>query len=319
MLCAMGAPLDHFVINDLAYDVQGRIGVHPYVEGKTYEEQGLRHWVHRERWDDLRVLYNPRIGYRRQADIDDNGETYPMTYEGPDIWIGARIPAGTHKVSFYFFNKDGHDGANRIRDYLIDVKQGDEDLVVANQNPTLARARVHDFWGGVYKSFLVQGPGDYFFAVRKNNTFNTILQGVFIDKLNGPPTEDEKRRDVWLGRTRYEAPTDKQKAKLELAALRAAAPEQKARVEAALALWKSLEEAQGKDGNEVAQGVGRLLAYRALQNAEGAAPAGKSLLASWRWALPLWPQNDRDEFDATMKKGWQSVTKDNPTLIAEAH
>ncbi len=314
MLCAMGAPIDHFVHNDLSYEVKTRLGVHPYVQGKTYEEQGVRHWLHAKRWDDPRVLYNPLIGYRRQADIDDNGEAYPLTYEGPDIWLGVRIPAGTHKVSLYFFNKDGHDGSNRIRDYLIDVKRGDEDLVVANNNPTLARARVHDFWGGVYKSFSLQGPGDYFFAVRKNNTFNTVLQAVLIDKLAGPPTGADDERDVYLGGVRYEPPTGKQMAALETAARLVASPDNKAHLDAALELWAALDEARDKEDNEALQGVGRLRAYREVNALIGATAQGQALLRAWRWTLPVWPQGDRQEFTDQMKKGWDAVTTLNPEL-----
>ncbi len=328
MLCAMQAPFDHFVINDPVYQVQGRLGVHPYVEGKSYNEQGLRHWMHRERWDDRRVLYNPLIGYRRQADIDDNGEVYPMSYEGPDIWLGVRIPAGTHKVSLYFFNKDGHDGANRIRDYIIDVKRGHEDLVVANQNPTLARARVHDFWGGVYKSFLLQGPGDYFFGVRKNNTFNTVLQGVFIDKLNGPPTGYEARRDVWLGEVRYEAPGLRNQKLIENGALQALSthPQARNQLQSALTLWKSVDGASGVEDVQEATGVSRLLAYRAARgaligsgmNLQGNALIGsptakaRALLASWRWKLPLWLPQDSASFDQAMAVGWKSYSALDP-------
>ena len=328
MLCAMQAPFDQFVINDPIYTVAGRLGVHPYKDGKTYAQQGLRHWLHRERWDDPRVLYNPLIGYRRQADIDDNGETYPMSYEGPDIWLGVRLPPGTHKVSLYFFNKDGHDGANRIRDYLIDVKQGSDDLVAAGQTPTLARARVHDFWGGVYKSFLLQGPGDYLFAVRKNNTFNTVLQGVFIDKLDGPPTGNEARRDVWLGQVRYEAPSNRNQRLVEQRALMALSPNRQAQrqLQSALSLWKALDAHSGQEGIEDVAGISRLFAYRAARGAllesgiplQGKALAGtptaktRALLALWRWQLPLWLPQDRTNFEGTMAAGWKSYSALDP-------
>ena len=316
LLAAMNAPLDHSVVNDTAYKALGRLGLHPYKDGKNFGEQGLRHWLHRTRWDDPRVLYNPLIGYRRQADIDDNGEAYSMNYEGPDLWIGVRVPAGTQRVSLYFFNKDGHDGNNRVRDYLIDVKRGSQNLLEADGYPLLARARVHDFWGGVYKSFLVQGPGDYYFIVRKNNSFNTILQGVFVDKLSGPPTADEGRRDLWLGDVRYEAPQEEQEQKIETAALEAAAPASKARVQAALDLWHALDSATDKSGNQNWQSVGRLWAYRAAQQAVGDAPQGRELLVSWRWIVPLWSGKDREQFDAAMKQTWQSVTRANPYLLA---
>jgi len=317
-LGAMGAPLDHRVINDTNYKVEGRLGLHPYKDGKSYAEQGLRHWVHRKRWDDERVLYNPLIGYRRQADIDDNGESYPMSYEGPDIWLGVHVPAGTHKVSLYFFNKDGHDGANRIRDYLIDVKQGSDDLVAANQSPTLARARVHDFWGGVYKSFLLQGPGDYLFAVRKNNTFNTIVQAVLLDKVAGLPTDAETRRDIWLGQVRYEPPPPQTVQALMKTALAATPVAQQERVGAALDLWTSLNAAYGQEDNEVGQGMGRLLAYRAVEGSIGHTPQGQAVLDAWRWSLPLWTGQDRQKFDAAMKAGWDSFAKDNPRIAGAA-
>lgn len=315
-LCAMNAPLDHSVINDPSYLAQGRLGLHPYKDGKSYEEQGLRHWLHRTRWDDLRVLYNPLIGYRRQADIDDNGESYSMNYEGPDMWIGVRVPAGTHRVSLYFFNKDGHDGNNRVRDYLIDVKRGSEDLLKSDSSPLLARARVHDFWGGVYKSFLVEGPGDYYFIVRKNNSFNTVLQAVMMDKLIGPATPDEGRHDLWTGNVNYEAPQAEQEQKLEAAALAATPSDSKERVAAALDLWHALDGAMDKSGNQNFQSIGRLLAYRSVQGSVGATVQGQELLSAWRFRVPLWPQADREKFDDAMQQSWQAVTKANPYLLA---
>lgn len=317
-LCAMQAPFDHYVINDLSYRAVGRLGLHPYVDGKTYDEQGLRHWLHRKRWDDPRVLYNPLIGYRRQADIDDNGEAYSMNYEGPDMWIGVRVPAGTQRVSLYFFNKDGHEGNNRVRDYLIDVKRGSGDLLGTESAPVLARTRVRDFWGGVYKSFQVEGPGDYYFIVRKNNSFNTVLQGIFIDKLNGPATDFEGRRDVWLGEYPYEAPPEKQGALLENAALVALsdAPALQYQVKTAIDLWKAVDESAGTFTGARSAESGRIFAYRAVAQAFAQTPqasvAGEALLHNWRWQLPLWPQQDRTEFETAMKRGWASYAALNP-------
>lgn len=283
-LCAMQAPFDQFVVNDLSYQVSARLGMHPYKDGKSYAQQGLRHWMHRERWDDGRVLWNPLLGYRRQADIDDNGEAYSMNYEGPDLWVGVRVPAGAQRVSLYFFNKDGHDGANRVRDYLIDVKRGREDLAVSESDPILARARVRDFWGGVYKSFAVQGPGDYFFIVRKNNSFNTILQGVFLDKISGPATPHETRRDLWLGETRYEAPTEKQRAATEKTALDAltSVPRDQQTVAAAIALWHAAEGAAGTTGGATRAQTSRVLACRAVASTLGGAAAGAAPLRARR-------------------------------------
>ena len=304
-LCAMQAPFDQFVINDLSYSVEARLGLHPYKDGKSFAEQGLRHWMHRKRWDDERVLWNPLVGYRRQADIDDNGEAYSMNYEGPDLWVGVRVPAGAQRVSLYFFNKDGHDGANRVRDYLIDVKRGREDLAISEHDPILARARVRDFWGGVYKSFAVQGPGDYYFIVRKNNSFNTVLQGVFLDKMSGPETAYEGRRDIWLNGARYEAPTAMASAALQKVALEglASMPRSQAKVGAALALWNAAEEAGGAER----AGAGRLLAYRAVAGEL----EGGALLEAWKWHLPLWSEAERAQFAGAMMGAWRTYAQNN--------
>jgi hypothetical protein len=323
LLCSMGAPLDHRVINDTNYQVEGRLGPHPYAKGEKYKDQGLRHWVHRKRWDDPRVLYNPLIGYRRQADWDDNGEVYPMSYEGPDIWMKVRIPAGTHRVTLYFFNKDGHEGHNRLRDYLIDVKRGHESLLVAEESPTLARTRIKDFWGGVHKSFLLQGPGDYYFVLRKNNSFNTIVQSVTIDKLNGPPTEDEGSRDVWLGDVRHESPTPEvmrelYKAVLADATLQKTRPLAKADLVGAIALWNALDNAYDKSGNQDLQIPLRLLAYRTVHQAVGTVETGQALLKAWRWALPLHLTEDRSTFTTAMKNAWTSLSRENPELVSMA-
>ena len=321
-LGAMTAPLDHRVVNDLSYTVEGRIGPHPYQDGKSYAEQNLRHWTHRERWDDPRVLYNPLIGYRRQADVDDNGEEYPLFYEGPDVWMGVRVPPGVHRCALYFFNKDGQQLFNRLRDFEIEVKRGHEDLLQSEAEPALARARVRDFWGGVYKVFTLDGGatgGDYFFWIRKDTSFDTILQGVFLDKLSGPPTQWEERRDVFLGQTRFEAPTSEQRRVLEAVALTATKDKDATLLEAALDVWQALDDASDRRDFEAWQSMGRVQAYRAALAACGQHPSGQALLRSWRWTLPLWPAEDRDQFDKAMKMGWDSFKAINPDWTEDVH
>ena len=306
LMCAMQAPLDSAVINDLSYYVRGRLGQH------ADAGDGLRRWLDRKRWDDRRVLYNPTLGYRRQADWDDHGEVYPAQHQGPDIWVGVTVPAGTHRVSLYFFNKDGHDGDNRARDYLVEVYQGTQELQHSQTAPVLARARVRDFWGGVYKTFVVQGAGDYFFRIRKNNSFNTIVQAVLIDKTAGPPTAAEGVRDVWMGRVRYEAPQGEVLADLETSALNSVASPQKPLLQAAFALWKAAE----TSGEATLQHQNRLLCYRAVHASGADNAAIRALLRAWRWTFPLWPQEDRQEFDEVAAQGWQSVTSINPRLLS---
>ncbi len=137
----------------------------------------IRRWIHWIKTDKHRTLYNPDLGYRRQAEWDDHGEAYPMTFEGPDLWVSLEVPEGTWRVSSYFFNKDGHTGSNRARNYELELrretaplppwpapKEGDEvtgkwlsenfiryydarEVLIkkALQTPPLAQTRVRDF------------------------------------------------------------------------------------------------------------------------------------------------------------------------------
>lgn len=131
---------------------------------------------------------------RRQAEVDDHGEAVSMNVEGPDIFLSLTVPKGVYALSLYFFNKDGHGGSNRLRDYIIEIK----DVAIEHQKPgfllsvegmkelqkhrALATSRVVDFWGGVYKRFAISS-GSYVIRVSRNNSFNTILSGVFLDPI----------------------------------------------------------------------------------------------------------------------------------------
>lgn len=52
----------------------------------------MRQW---QQWSDtsqIRCLYMPNLGHRRQTSWDDHGETYSTTYQGPDLWFRIRRP-----------------------------------------------------------------------------------------------------------------------------------------------------------------------------------------------------------------------------------
>ncbi len=207
-LCATNAPYanETYRFPD-DYVVAGAMGAH------RMERDVLRNWVH---WidspDNNNVLYCPTDATRCEAEWDDHGETYSMSFDGPDIWALARVPEGRHIVALYFYNPNGKEGGNGYRDYLIEVrkpkvgiplerllllrKRGDKrhsiyDGVRENEmgnaisSPVLARTRVKDFAGsGVYKTFVVEGPAIYYFRVCRNYSMNTILNGVFIERID---------------------------------------------------------------------------------------------------------------------------------------
>ncbi len=346
ILCAVVAPADHKIITDLYYDVNGDIGLHH----NTGDE--LRTWIETPQTDNLKVLYNPLLGFRREAEWDDHGEEYARTYEGPNIWVDVRVPEGVHRISLYFYNKDGHIGQNRFRDYELTLFRNSElktaatpqedqtfdarlktyrtmfekSIETARDSAPLARARVHDFWGPVYKQFMVRGPGHFYVKVDKGNSLNTILQSVMVDSLSGGgPTRSDLSQilkengmqnldvpqarvpafNVYrladMGDVTYNPPA------INSLQLVQTLPD----VEAARQLWLALDNAVGRESpvinSEAFQSIGRMLAYRAVAATN---PTGNSvtavLLANWKWRLKLWSAEDRQQFEEVMAQAYQS-------------
>ncbi|MBY0527384.1 MAG: hypothetical protein K2R98_28570 [Gemmataceae bacterium] len=186
VLCAHSSPEDavwggNSVLDRLSFGCYGRTGSH------ATKDEALRHWVHWKTTDDPRVLKDPFGGRRRQSEWDDHKEAYALTHEGPGLYIDLHVPRGTWYLSFYFMNKDGHDANNRWRDYVLTIKPQSKTDTDFARAPTLARTRVRDFWGGVYKTFVVAGDRKYTAQIHPNWSFNTIVSGVFLDPVIDPP------------------------------------------------------------------------------------------------------------------------------------
>jgi hypothetical protein len=196
--CAICSPQDYlWGAGREPVEYVARIGPH------QRNNDSLRYWVHWLATDNRCSLEMPPIylhsrvvkGYspwnkpRRQAEWCDHSQAYPRTWEGPDIYCTLKIPAGPYILSLYDFNKDGHEGSNRSRDFPVSIRGRDPRLRLEiidgfEQQPELARARIHDFWGGVWKRFLVQGPTELTVRVARNGSFCTILAGVMLDPLD---------------------------------------------------------------------------------------------------------------------------------------
>jgi hypothetical protein len=202
--------------------------------------------------------------------------------------VSATIPSGIHRVSLYFLNKDGHGQHQIRRDYQIEVKQSDGDVDEAQGTPTLARARVMDFWGGVYHQFQLRGPGKFWFAIRRQASNVTTVSGVFIDRLT-ELTGDESTSAALpgMGEVVYEPP-----------AIADNPQNTTSRVLKARQLWDALDSALAREGIATIEKPLRILAYR------GAAAGGAddALLANWRWKLHMPNHEDRKRFDAVMKE-----------------
>ena len=272
LLAATNSPHDDELQSDYAFkSITREIGPH-HIAGDT-----IRGWMDRKKSDDRRALYNPCLGYRRQADLGDHGEAYPISWGGPDLVLKVEVPAGIHRLSLYFFNKDGHDGMNRLRDYEVALMPQDDDHY-------LSHARVRDFWGGTYKQFAVTGPGKYRVLVRRNGSFNTILSGLFIDKQQGPASVYDAQPMVFMGNMKYGPNGDG--GVQSLAAIRDA--------------WRTT-------GGMAAQRPFRVLQYRQLAQAS----TDEQTLGVARWCIPLLTTGDREEFDKTTATAFRKHLKMN--------
>jgi hypothetical protein len=189
----------------------------------------LRYWVQWLATDDNRCLeMSPTYLHsrvlknlttwdvdRRESEWDDHGEAYPMGKDGPHIYCSLSVPEGLFYLSLYEIDPNGHSNANRFRDYQISVRphpgrasldqrignttimRSFYDIAEFDRKPELALARASDFYGGVYKRFLVRGPAKLTVQVNRNYSFNTILAGVMLDLVDELPPPYYCTRQEW--------------------------------------------------------------------------------------------------------------------------
>ena len=219
VLCANWSPHDDIwgAGWDVSYDA--RIGFN------HAPNDSMRYWVHWLATKDNRALemsptyMDSRVEKhlttwdvdRRQSEWDDGGEKYPMTKDGPHIYLSLKVPPGLFYLSLYDDNKDGQSAFHgRFRDYYISIRphSGREsmdssgvmrsfyDIENFDLEPELAHARIENFWPGVYKRFLVRGPATLTVQIKRNYSFNTILAGAMLDLVDEfPPPYYQSRRE----------------------------------------------------------------------------------------------------------------------------
>ena len=141
---------------------------------------------------------------RREAESDDHGETYPQTIDGPNIYETLTVPRGLFSLSLYDFNKDAHTDDNRFRDYRISVRAHTSvhlhDISGFSFQPELAHGRIRDFWGGVWKRFLVRGPLTVTAELNRNHSFNAVLPALMLDLVDENPPPYFSTINTWQDR-----------------------------------------------------------------------------------------------------------------------
>jgi hypothetical protein len=171
------------------------------------------------------------------------------------------------------FNLDAADPTNAPADFLT--------------SPVLARARIRDFWGGVYKTFLVRGPGAFYFRIARHYSHVTTLAGVMVDSCPRPAGNKTLIQGMLRqGRGRIMA----QQARL----LDDLDPDMKS----ALRLWSVAGRAGTRIGGAAALRPAQCFAYRAVAASSNAPP---ELLDMLRAQIPLWDAQDHSNFWNTVR------------------
>jgi hypothetical protein len=197
-------------------------------------------------------------------------------------------------------NNDGHSRPMTMRDYTVQLFDGSVDMNGPIIHPPLATCRVKDFWGGVYKQFIVRGTGDYKMRIARNGSLNTMVSGVFIDRIFGTSTKFDSMPLAWLGGVPYNPPqiTEIPHSGLAFDAMR---------------LWLTADESLSKQGIESRLTPARISAYRAAMGAN----SPPSLLENWQWNQRLWTVSARRQFDDTMDRGWEAAIHMSPNMVWE--
>jgi hypothetical protein len=269
----------------------------------TKANEHVRHWLESLSTDHPSALWDPAVGVRRQAIWDDHGEAFAVTRDDLGLRCRVVLPVGLYRISLYFFPYRGHSHAlaREFRDMVLTLGVAPKDGK-GPSNP-LFRTRVANFDSGVYKQFVVPGDAEYTFHLDRNFSYNTMVNGIFVDKIQGPPDYRDDMPRAFMGNRSYEAP--------KLPSLTGAAPDLKTTA----ALWKSVQ------GEPVAAGTGiqgprgpAILTLRLA--AANNAPVG--LLDRWRWSVPLWTPADHESWKQAMTLAWQGHLKMNSPIAAKA-
>jgi hypothetical protein len=320
IMCAAVSPLDrHVLMCGDYYRVESFIGPN------ATPDDTIRRWCHWIKTNNPSSLWDPLNGYRRQAEWDDHGEAYPLSKDGPDMWYLLEIRnKGMFRIGMYFFNKDGHAGMNRLRDYLIEVYPSPRQWTVKDfyedwknhsleaekiawSQPPLTRTRMRDFWGGVYKQVLVAGPGNYYVKIDRNYSFNTILSAVIVERLQGEPTHEESIGIPFVSpylpkENPYRRPPTPPKSYETEEGWRIGR------------FWKTLDEIYCYKGGLDTQRKNRIMAYQwAMFHSDNNMEITQASKA-FQWQLNQWDERQRKEWREAMETAFKTHYDENESL-----
>ena len=233
--------------------------------------------------NDRRYLFKLTEGKRVQGEWNDGSwqEKYSPEADGPNMWFDVTVPEGVHRVSLMFINNDGHDGRNANRDYFLEVKEHRGSIAEAEALPSLARARVVNFYMPVLKQFALSG-GRYYIKVTRQHSHVTKCSAVFIDRLSGTPGQRESGFAPFMDVSKEYVPQT--------------LTSDTTPAGRAIAAWDATVGGPLSSASATALIAQRTGIYRsAIANG-----ATEEVLSAMRWELPLVTTADRERFDAAM-------------------
>ncbi len=222
-----------------------------------------------DRSDNPNVLQLPLKNIRRLGEFNDGtwqDDRYPPSFDGPDLWTRFSVPEGLFRVSYYWFNKDGHTGSNRQRDHRIELFSPGAN---AFESEPMARARLWSGWNGQYASFAARGPANFRVRFARDRSHSTQLNAFFFDRLGAPQPKPDSLP------ARLQRPLDK-------ITMPANGP-----LVQSVVLWSECAAAEKRG---VPCPLERLVALRAAKSFG----APETLLAAWRVQAGVWDDEGLD-------------------------
>lgn len=313
-----------------AYDIVPWIGLYQLKINK-----GIKHKTIVEHDPkDRNIFYCPEDTSRWLACWDDGTELISRFSDGPDLSFFVATSPGNHKLSLYFYDPTSHkDGEldSYGNDFIIDIYKCPIDFVPRNyfwdenreatekeireiksnfskylikliQQKPIVSTRVKFFaTNGVYKNFIINGTGGYYFVhIKRNYSSKCTLNGIFVSPLN------EKRKlvyrsdksNAWYFFSRFEPYSSS----LMNENFYKNYPD-------VAKLWVKFQNLQYADETLINQSrqMG-LYCYRFIQRNN----KWNETKRAWRWRLNIMKKEDRKDFDRAMKKIWLKMQERYP-------
>ncbi|MDO5451224.1 MAG: hypothetical protein Q4F30_10085, partial [Akkermansia sp.] len=212
----------------------------------------------------------------------------------------ATVPEGWHMLSLYFYNPNGQENRNGWRDFHIELRRALEPFQGevpedTRTSPVLARTRVYDFAGsGCWKHFVVQGPASYAIRVGGNNSFNTILNGVFLSAM-------QEAKGDFSPQPNWAFPSLSAPQSIIQAPPVLTTPQIRGQFDC----WRCHIHPETQETPFLSRRAG-LLAWRSLVTGSKAAQ-DEPLRAKWESRLQLWNGDKEQEYEQLAALSWERV------------